>query len=664
MGSLKIDGIELTQAIQFFRSQFALCGSPSGMVPCGDNSLPLVEGKDTVLRVYVTGATSGATHKINGILTTPAAILTALPIDPPPSPIDRTQVTQTINFVLPAAQAIGAITVNVGVWDSDPSGGYDGRNVNLIFAKSQPVPVRMVYINYRGRGLNLAAPTQADFFNAVDGFLARTYPAPWPGVKIVQDSVEIYDGDFSSTISVGGFQPLDGTTGTVWAILENLITAEGLPSDVLYGAVIPPGSLPANATIGAVFPVGYKDRRFFVMQAEPDLTATVIAHILWEVVSPCLVPTAADAQYSPPSLSGLPSNSIGEVGMDIETQQAMDPKLPDLLSPTATSPRWISPYTYQGLARRLICPGSTIQTPPAQFNLPQLNLGIVMDRPDIYTIVNLPTWIIPSFPPPLNVAGPQFVELRSADGAVLSRQGIGLWSMPLADGGARYARVSLPWADSAASLVLVEGDRTLLALPIEKAPPRLTVDFNPRPAAADKPFALRWRIAGPAGKNRVGILVRASADGGQTWVGIPAPLKGSTMTITPSQLPAGENCVLEVYASRGFRTAHYRSKPFRILRPAPAPVILSPKSPIRVRSGDPVKFVGAPASGRKRGLGALIWSSNIDGKLGTGNRIVTRDLSLGEHTIELRADVFPDRVARVSVTVAEGAAKNKARRRR
>ena len=264
--------------------------------------------------------------------------------------------------------------------------------------------------------------------------------------------------------------------------------------------------------------------------------------------------------------------------MDIETQQAMDPKLPDLLRPTATSPRWISPYTYQGLARRLICPGSTIQTPPAQFNLPQLNLGIVMDRPDIYTIVNLPTWIIPSFPPPLNVAGPQFVELRSGDGAVLSRQGVGRWSMPLADGGARYARVSLPWADSAASLALVEGDRTLLALPIEKAPPRLTVDFNPRPAAADKPFALRWRIAGPAGKNRVGILVRASADGGQTWVGIPAPLKGNTMTITPSQLPAGENCVLEVYASRGFRTAHYRSKPFRILRPAPTPVILSPKS--------------------------------------------------------------------------------------
>ena len=235
--------------------------------------------------------------------------------------------------------------------------------------------------------------------------------------------------------------------------------------------------------------------------------------------------------------------------------------------------------------------------------------------------------------------------------------------MPLADGGARYARVSLPWADSAASLVLVEGDRTLLALPIEKAPPRLTVDFNPRPAAADKPFALRWRIAGPAGKNRVGILVRASADGGQTWVGIPAPLKGNTMTITPSQLPAGENCVLEVYASRGFRTAHYRSKPFRILA---RPDACDPQSEITYPRplGDPVGFVGAPASGRKRGLGALIWSSNIDGKLGTGNRIVTRNLSLGEHTIELRADVFPDRVARISVTVAEGAAKNKARRRR
>jgi hypothetical protein len=42
---------------------------------------------------------------------------------------------------------------------------------------------------------------------------------------------------------------------------------------------------------------------------------------------------------------------------------------------------------------------------------------------------------------------------------------------------------------------------------------------------------------------------------------------------------------------------------------------------------------------------------------------VARNLSLGEHTIELRADAFPDRVARVTVTVAEGAPKKKPRRR-
>jgi hypothetical protein len=132
---------------------------------------------------------------------------------------------------------------------------------------------------------------------------------------------------------------------------------------------------------------------------------------------------------------------------------------------------------------------------------------------------------------------------------------------PLADGGARYVPVSMLWAEGAASLVLVEGDRTLLAVPIEKAPPRLTVDFNPRPAATDKPFALRWQTAGAAGKSRVGILVRASV------------------------------------ASWGPETRSWRN------------------------------------------------------------------LSLGEHTIELRADAFPDRAARVTVTVAEGAPQKKSRRR-
>jgi hypothetical protein len=270
MGSLKIDGVEFTQATQFFRSQFSLCGSPGGMVPCGDNSLPLVEGKDTVLRVYVSGAMSGGSHKLAAAGVIPSGTQLATPIDPPPSPIDRTQANQTLNLVIPAAYAVGAVTVNLAVWDQDPYGGSDGRNVNITFVKSQPVPVRMVYIAYQGRGLNLPAPTQSDFLNAVDQLLARTYPAPWPGVKIVQDTVEIYDGDFSSTIAVGGNGgPLDGTTGTVWAILENLIISEGLPPDTLYGAIIPPGSLPSNATIGAVFPVGYKDRRFFVMASDP-----------------------------------------------------------------------------------------------------------------------------------------------------------------------------------------------------------------------------------------------------------------------------------------------------------------------------------------------------------------------------------------------------------
>ena len=126
--------------------------------------------------------------------------------------------------MLPAAQAIGAITVNVGVWDSDPSGGYDGRNVNLIFAKSQPVPVRMVYINYRGRGLNLAAPTQADFVNAVDGFLARTLSRSLAGSEDRPGlGQNINDENFSSTISVGR---VPGSIWTarpepVWAILGN-----------------------------------------------------------------------------------------------------------------------------------------------------------------------------------------------------------------------------------------------------------------------------------------------------------------------------------------------------------------------------------------------------------------------------------------------------------
>lgn len=662
--ALTIDGVEITQAIQYFQSPFPVCGPPGGRIPCADNSLPVVEGKDTVIRVYVGGAVSGPGHRLNGVgLPTVGPWLTATPMLPPSTPIDRTRADQTLNFLLTAPVARGTVTVPIHIWDSDPSGGGVSTTVTITFQKTQLIPVRLVRINYRGRGLNLPAPSLADFFNAADEFLTRVFPVPHPGVSVVRDSVEVYDGNFSSTLATGGLAGLEGTTGTVWQILERLMLAETLAPNVLYGALVPSGSLPTGPnTSRTVFPAGYIGRRFFALPSVPDLMATMIAHILWEVVSPCLAVTSAEAVYAPPpypTMSTLPGATIAEVGMDVRTRQALDPNVyKDLLSGLASHWPWISPYTYQGLARRLTCvrrpprpprpPGS--ESPFSLPDRPVLDVTLVRDRLDRYTLVDLPTWIVPRPLPPLNEVGPYFVELRAADGRVLVRQGLGAWQVQDAEAGDARLSVSLPWVDAATTLALVEGDRALLTHTIEGAAPRLRVDFNPRGIGGRKPLVLRWQAGRAKSRDRVAVLVRASGDGGQTWLGIPASPTAGKVAIDPPHLPGGDGCVVEVFASRGIRTARWISKPFPVAREFQTPCIVKPVPGTRVHQGDPVEFFGVPAVGSD-GLDELIWSSNVDGKLGTGSRLIAPGLSVGEHTIELRAAAYPDRIDRLNLIV-------------
>jgi hypothetical protein len=67
---LKIWGIEATQAIQYFKSTHPLCTAPGGTkIPCPDNSVPFVAGKQLVLRLYVSGGTPGS--RLSAIVTRP-----------------------------------------------------------------------------------------------------------------------------------------------------------------------------------------------------------------------------------------------------------------------------------------------------------------------------------------------------------------------------------------------------------------------------------------------------------------------------------------------------------------------------------------------------------------------------------------------------------------
>ena len=163
---LEITGVEVTQAIQHF-------GSALGP----DNSLPLIAGKTTLVRVYLDsgidpseggGTVPGVTGTLtldSGFSTGPTAPVTAKPI----AQVDRNQIADTLNFAIPPAQATGKVTLLVQA----TVGGSVSNPVELTldFSPSPQLNILMV----RVRSGSMGPPSTTDYFTAVNR-LPLIYP--------------------------------------------------------------------------------------------------------------------------------------------------------------------------------------------------------------------------------------------------------------------------------------------------------------------------------------------------------------------------------------------------------------------------------------------------------------------------------------------------------
>jgi hypothetical protein len=122
--NLSITGVEYNQTIQFFRSRL----DPATARP--DNSIGLIAGKSTVLRVYVDTQADPARPTIamiSGLLEirlAGGAIWNSItPLNGPISPkrdsdISRANADDTLNFLIPGAFSSGNLDYRVRVFDS------------------------------------------------------------------------------------------------------------------------------------------------------------------------------------------------------------------------------------------------------------------------------------------------------------------------------------------------------------------------------------------------------------------------------------------------------------------------------------------------------------------------------------------------------------------
>jgi hypothetical protein len=337
-GDLSVTGMELNQAVQFFRSASFL--DPGNVRP--DNSIFLIARKNTGVRVYVDWDSSAGLPPIanlTGQLTveTSGGTVVLNPINPgqaitpkPATQINQALANDTLNFLLPAAQSVGTVTVSCQVWDQAAPGSKSAPFTRtLVFVPVAPLNLFLVGVNLTN--IPAAAPTQAQVSAALAAFLVKTYPRG----DIVQTGFTTIN--FGETVTGPSSS---GCTSGFNDLLENLEDLGGDSGNMVFGGLpTPPGGIPAGV-IGCNESLGDGVGTAFI--AFPSAMAHELGHALGRDH------TDTDSNY--PRYDSFPTSSIGVFGFDPTTNTVFNPaSAQDFMNSSVPGTPWVSPYTYQAL---------------------------------------------------------------------------------------------------------------------------------------------------------------------------------------------------------------------------------------------------------------------------------------------------------------------------
>lgn len=199
------------------------------------------------------------------------------------------------------------------------------------------------------------------------------------------------------------------------------------------------------------------------------------------------------------------------------------------------------------------------------------------------------------------------------------------------------------------------GPATSPAYPDEGRPPSASIQV---PTVVGDDIEVTWESSDPDGDLLTHTLAY-SPDGGETWQGFAVGLEKTSMTAPRWGLPGSDDGLLKVIVSDGTHTIEAVSERFSL--PNNAPMVYIEEESFEVSVAAPVILDADaldPEDGQLPGE-SIVWTSDIDGLLGTGNQLYCMNdrLSVGEHTILATAtDSAGDtQSARVVVTVLDDA---------
>lgn len=295
---------------------------------------------------------------------------------------------------------------------------------------------------------------------------------------------------------------------------------------------------------------------------------------------------------------------------------------------------WISPYTYKALFAKLAVSGNAVLVtrPPVREVLVVIGhidaSGAISQRP----FWRMSTSTVSSE----GLSGEYRIELLDRAGAVLAVHYFD--AERASDGTDLHFSEYVPWIDGTREIRLSGPDGELSRTTVSARAPQVRI-LAPHYDGRRSKLRVSWQ-AEDADSDSLWFSVLYNAGDDQPWLPVANQVTGRSVEVDTRLLPGSRAARLRIIATDGANTIEVAGEhSFSIDNKPPMVGILSPtKGKNRSQPGT-VEFIGA-AFDPEDGLLAdrqLQWTSDRDGVLGKGSRLNVDRLSRGRHNVTLTA---------------------------
>ena len=629
--------LELTQAVQ----------TPA-------NTIPLVAGKTTIARVYVSvsGTVNAQSvwvylHGRRGGVELPGSPL--VQHDYVPVAADRADATDTTIFTLPDSWTSGQVEFRVRVEHA-----YAGEIVSPALTRSfnvREVPTMWIVPINTGTAASPVLVSDAEIASQIS-YLRAVYPLadvdfvikPWTviGPCAAGDAIAKLRAYHSNVVLgwVIGFLFSGSPPFEMPLQIYGFMPAGGGESDPIwyYG----PGH-------------GYVARGYLGTSREGTM-AHEINHNLDHSATGTWgrhVPNGCDATGPDPAWPYSPSDDVSEFGFDTRANP-FDPEVvsvvpstfPDFMSYCQSGDlptKWISPYRYQNLYNQFApsSKGLSLRHTMLLKNGIETNLLHITGTllPDGTAQLN-PILIQPGSPTEQPSAGAYAIEFRDLRGATVGRLPFDASFEPLCEN-EPVDKLTFEFLvlqpRGTTAIVLLFKDKELDQITISKTAPTVTVLAPNGGEVWSGVQTLSWSAA-DLDRDVLSFTIQYSPDNDQSWTPVAGNVTGRSYEIDTDRLPGSTQARIRVLVTDGFHTAQDDSDAaFTLADKPPRPFIRRPQAGDLLLDGEVLQFEGDAEDLETATLpdSALRWSLGTQ-IIGVGRKVEAQ-LPEGRYQVTLTA---------------------------